>query len=120
MAAYDYYHLTKSYRDAKGKKHNRCVLGMGRLEEFTRGEREELADMLTVMIEKGQCVMHENIQLYEKAIELYAKYRESKYARENDPILIPSLIPPNYFQHFFCSFVVQSYCVSTKVCLRNP
>ena len=32
----------------------------------------------------------------------------------------PSLIPPNYFQHFFCSFVVQSYCVSTKVCLRNP
>ena len=88
VAAYDYYHLTKSYRDAKGKKHNRCVLGMGRLEEFTRGEREELADMLTVMIEKGQCVMHENIQLYEKAIELYAKYRESKYARENDPILI--------------------------------
>ena len=88
VVAYDYHHLTKSYRDAKGKKHNRCVLGMGRLEEFTRGEREELADMLTVMIEKGQCVMHENIQLYEKAIELYAKYRESKYARENDPILI--------------------------------
>lgn len=32
----------------------------------------------------------------------------------------PSLIPPNYFQHFFCSFVVQTYCISTKVCLRNP
>lgn len=32
--------------------------------------------------------MHENRQLYEKAIELYAKYRESKYAQENDPILI--------------------------------
>ncbi len=88
LAAYNYYHLTKSYRDAKGKKHNRCVLGMGRLEGFTKREREELADMLTVMIENGQCVMHENRQLYEKAIELYAEYRESKYAKENDPILI--------------------------------
>ena len=88
MAAYDYYHLTKSYRDAKGKKHNRCVLGMGRLEEFTERERDELADMLTVMIEKGQHVMHEDRHLYEKAMELYAEYRESKYAKENDPILI--------------------------------
>lgn len=88
LAAYDYYHLTKSYRDAKGKKHNRRVLGMGRLEEFTEHEREELADMLTVMIEKGQCVMHEDRHLYEKAMELYAEYRESKYARENDPVLI--------------------------------
>ena len=31
----------------------------------------------------------------------------------------PSLIPQNYFQHLFCSFVVQSYCISTKVCLRG-
>ena len=32
----------------------------------------------------------------------------------------PSLIPQNYFQNFFCSFVVQTHCISTKVCLRNP
>ena len=88
VAAYDYYYLTKSYRDAKGKKHNRCVLGMGRLEDFTKRERDELADMLTVMIEKGDYIMHENSKVYDKAMELYAEYRESKYAQENDPLLI--------------------------------
>ena len=51
-----------------------------------------------------------------------AKYHHGEQQVENadDLDLNPSLIPPNYFQHFFCSFVVQSYCVSTKVCLRNP
>ena len=88
VAAYDYYYLTKSYRDAKGKKHNRCVLGMGRLEDFTKRERDELADMLTVMIEKGDYIMHENSKVYDKAMELYAEYRESKYAQENGPLLI--------------------------------
>lgn len=39
------------------------------------------------MIEKGQGVLCENKALHEKALELYLKYRESKYARENDPIL---------------------------------
>lgn len=85
---YEYYRLRKSYRDANDDTHHRTVLSLGRLDGFTNLERNELADILTVMIEKGQCVMHENRQLYEKAIELYAKYRESKYARENDPILI--------------------------------
>ena len=88
VAAYDYYYLTKSYRDAKGKKHNRCVLGMGRLEDLTKRERDELADMLTVMIEKGDYIMHENSKVYDKAMELYAEYRESKYAQENGPLLI--------------------------------
>lgn len=88
VATYDYYHLTKSYRDAKGKKHNRCVLGLGRLEEFTRTERNELAGMLTAMIKNGQYIMHENSKVHEKAIELYAEYRESRYALENDPVLI--------------------------------
>lgn len=85
---YEYYRLRKSYRDANDDTHHRTVLSLGRLDGFTNLERNELADILTVMIEKGQCVMHENRQLYEKAIELYAKYRESKYAQENDPILI--------------------------------
>ncbi|MCQ2256852.1 MAG: hypothetical protein MJZ41_02520 [Bacteroidaceae bacterium] len=85
---YEYYRLRKSYRDANDDTHHRTVLSLGRLDGFTNLERNELADILTVMIEKGQCVMHENRQLYEKAIELYAKYRESKYAQENDSILI--------------------------------
>ena len=88
MTVTDYYRLTKSYRDAKGVKHSRSVLCMGTLDGFTARERDELADLLTIMIEKGEYMMHENRQLQEKAMELYTKYRESKYARENDPILI--------------------------------
>lgn len=84
----EYYRLTKSYRDAKGVKHNRSVLCMGTLDGFTARERDELADLLTSMIEKGQYLIHENKQLLETAVELYTKYRESKYAKENDPILI--------------------------------
>lgn len=87
IVAYDYYRLTKSYRDAKGASRKCSVLCLGTLDGFTQTERNELADMLTSMIEKGQSVMHDNRSLYEKAMELYVKYRESKYAQENDPVL---------------------------------
>ena len=87
IVAYDYYRLTKKYRDGKGNPRSRSVLCLGTLEGFTKAERNELADMLTVMIEQGQSVMSFNSALYEKAMELYVKYRESKWALENDPVL---------------------------------
>lgn len=87
VKGYPYYRLTKSYRDANGNPRTRSVLCLGELEGFSKEERDELADMLTVMIEKGQYVMHENQKLYEKSMELYSKYRESRYALENDPLL---------------------------------
>ncbi|MFA6728228.1 MAG: IS1634 family transposase [Prevotella sp.] len=86
--AYDYYRLTKSYIDTDGKTKHRSVLCLGELEEFTKDERNELASMLTVMIESGQSVISENRALHEMAIRMYAKYRESRYAQENDPRLI--------------------------------
>ncbi len=88
IEAYDYYRLTKKYRDCKGIPRSRSVLCLGTLDGFTKAERNELADMLTVMIEEGQSVMCFNPALYEKAMELYVKYRGSKWAQENDPVLI--------------------------------
>ena len=87
IVAYDYYRLTKKYRDGKGNPRSCSVLCLGALEGFTKAERNELADMLTVMIEQGQSVMSFNPALHEKALELYVKYRESKWAQENDPVL---------------------------------
>lgn len=86
--AYDYYRLTKSYVDSDGKTKHRSVLCLGELPDFTKEERDELADMLTVMIEQGQSVANENQKLYEEAMTQYVKYRESRYAQENDPVLI--------------------------------
>ncbi|MEG1581327.1 MAG: transposase, partial [Bacteroidaceae bacterium] len=60
---------------------------LGTLDGFTKTERNELADMLTSMIEEGQSMMHDNQLLYEKAMDFYVRYRESKYAQENDPVL---------------------------------
>ena len=76
--AYPYYRLTKSYRDSNGRPCTRSVLCLGELEGFEKEERDKLADMLTSMIEKGQYVMSDNPKLYEKALELYAKYRSSR------------------------------------------
>lgn len=87
IVAYDYYRLTKSYRDEKGNTCKRSVLCLGTLDGFTKAQRDELADMLTSMIESGQYVSSDNKQLYEKAMELYVQYRSSKYAQENDPVL---------------------------------
>lgn len=87
IVAYPYYRLTKSFRDAAGVKRNRSVLCLGTLDGFTESERNELADLLTVMIEKGEYVMHDSQPLAQAAMGFYVKYRESKYARENDPVL---------------------------------
>lgn len=84
---YDYYRLTKSYRDADGRTRKRSVLCLGRLEGYDKRRREELAAMLTEMIERGQSVMSDDKQLYEDAMSFYVKYRGSKYALENDPLL---------------------------------
>lgn len=86
--AYDYYRLTKSYIDADGRTKHRSVLCLGELEGLTKEERDELADMLTIMIEQGQSVICEKKNLYELSMRMYVKYRESRYAQENDPRLI--------------------------------
>jgi transposase len=85
--AYDYYRLTKARLTPEGKKRNEYLLCLGALEGMTKAERNELADMLTVMIEEGQGVMSFNPVLYEKAMEFYLKYRESRPAEESDPVL---------------------------------
>jgi transposase len=85
--AYDYYRLTKARLTPEGKKRNEHLLCLGTLEGMTKAERNELADMLTVMIEEGQSVMSFNPVLYEKAMEFYLKYRESRPAEESDPVL---------------------------------
>ena len=85
--AYDYYRLTKARLTPEGKKRNEHLLCLGPLEGMTKAEREELADMLTVMIDEGQSVMSYNPVLYEKAMEFYLKYRESRPAEEFDPVL---------------------------------
>ena len=85
--AYDYYRLTKARLTPEGKKRNEHLLCLGALEGMTKAERNELADMLTVMIEEGQSVMSFNPVLYEKAMGFYLKYRESRPAEESDPVL---------------------------------
>ena len=84
---YDAYRLTKSYRDSTGKERKRHVLYLGRLEGLTKAERNALAWMLTRMIEDRQAVMSDNPTLYEMAMGFYLKYRETKYAQEDDPVL---------------------------------
>lgn len=87
ILAYSYYRLTKSFRDASGKIRKRSVLCLGELEGYTKAEREELANMLTEMIENGQSVMTDNSRLQKDAMDFYLKYRKSDYALENDPVL---------------------------------
>ena len=87
ILAYSYYRLTKSFRDSSGKIRKRNVLCLGELDGYSKGEREDLADMLTEMIENGQHVITDNPKLRKAALDFYLKYRESDYARENDPVL---------------------------------
>ena len=84
---HDAYRLTKSYRDSDGKERKTHVLYLGRLEGLTRQDRKELAWMLTEMIENRQSVMSENTALYEMAMDFYLKYRQTKWAQEDDPVL---------------------------------
>ena len=87
ILAYSYYRLTKSFRDSSGKIRKRNVLCLGELDGYSKGEREELADMLTEMIENGQHIITDNPKLRQAALDFYLKYRKSDYARENDPVL---------------------------------
>ena len=87
FVVYDYYRLMKARLTPDGKKRNECLLGLGQLEGLTKRERNELADMLTSMIERGQTVMSFNPRLYEFAMEFYVKYREKHPAAESDPVL---------------------------------
>ena len=84
---HDAYRLTKSYRDSDGKERKAHVLYLGRLEGLSRQDRKELAWMLTEMIENRQAVMSDNTALYEMAMDFYLKYRETKWAQEDDPVL---------------------------------
>ena len=85
--AYSYYRLTNSFRDSSGKIRKRNVLCLGELDGYSKGERKELADILTEMIENDQHVVTDNVKLRQAALDFYLKYRDSEYARENDPVL---------------------------------
>jgi transposase len=84
--AYDYYRLTRKRYDqwGKGKVEHFCL---GQLEGLTRRDRDELADMLTLMIEQGERAMSFNPRLYELAMDFYVQYRESHPAEDYDPVL---------------------------------
>ena len=84
---HDVYRLTKSFRNSDGKECKTHVLYLGRLEGLTRSDRKELALMLTQMIEQHQAVICDNRMLYELAMGFYLKYRETKYAQDDDPVL---------------------------------
>ena len=84
---HDVYRLTKSYRNSDGKECKTHVLYLGRLEGLTRSDRQELALMLTQMIEQHQAVISDNRMLYELAMDFYLKYRDTKYAQDDDPLL---------------------------------
>ena len=83
----DAYRLTKSYRDSGGKERKSHVLYLGSLDGLSKSDRTELARMQTEMIEHRQAVMSDNASLYELAMEFYLKYRETKCAQEDDPVL---------------------------------
>ena len=84
--AYDYFRLTRKRYDASGKEKPEHFC-LGQLGGLTKSDRNELADMLTVMIERGERPLSFNASLNELAMEFYLKYRESRPAAEFDPVL---------------------------------
>lgn len=84
---HDVYRLTKSFRDSSGSERKAHVLYLGSLEGLTKSDRKCLASMLTQMIERHQAVICDNRALYEMAMDFYAKYRETKWAQDDDPVL---------------------------------
>ena len=84
--AYDYFRLTRKRYDRYGRQQvdHFCL---GRLEGLAKRDRDELADMLTVMIEQGRRAMSFKPVLYEMAMEFYVKYRETHPAEDYDPVL---------------------------------
>ena len=86
FVAYDYFRLTRKRYDRHGRQQvdHFCL---GRLEGLAKRDRDELADMLTLMIEHGRRAMSFNPVLYEMAMEFYVKYRETHPAEDYDPVL---------------------------------
>ena len=84
--AYDYFRLTRKRYDHYGRQKvdHFCL---GQLDGLTKRDRDELADMLTVMIEQGRRAMSFNPVLYEMAMDFYVKYRETHPAEDYDPVL---------------------------------
>lgn len=78
---YKYYRLCESYRDEKGRACRRMVLGLGELTELpSEKDHAELAELLTLMIEKGECLFTENKAVYNKALDVYNTYKTSQRA----------------------------------------
>ena len=79
MVPYTYYRLCESYRDVNGKVKQRTVLGLGELLEFpTEAERNELAGLLTSLINEGTGRVCDNPHLYDAALGIYGKWLEEK------------------------------------------
>lgn len=79
MVPYTYYRLCESYRDANGKVKQRTVLGLGELLEFpTEAERNELAGLLTSLINEGSGKLCDKPHLYDAALGFYGKWLDEK------------------------------------------
>lgn len=84
MLPYRYYRLCESYRDGNtGKPRQRVVMGIGELRGMDSDEDiQELARLLTSLIDKGEYVFSDRPAVYEKALELYNRYRCQKLDEE--------------------------------------
>jgi len=79
MVPYTYYRLCESYRETDGKVKQRTVLGLGELLEFpTESERNELAAILSEMINEGSCRLCDKPKLYDAAVSFYGKWLDEK------------------------------------------
>jgi transposase len=75
---YTYYRLSEAFRDAEGRSRNRVVMGLGELTGLSKAERNELGDLLTVMIDRGEMALSTNVQVQELALHYYNLYCESR------------------------------------------
>ena len=75
---YTYYRLSEAFRDAEGRPRNRVVMGLGELTGLSKAERNELGDLLTVMIDRGEMALSTNVQVQELALHYYNLYCESR------------------------------------------
>lgn len=73
---YDYYRLSEAYRDADGKPRKRVVMGLGKLDGLSKNERNELGELLTAMIERGEIAFASSEKLNNLALDFYSKYQE--------------------------------------------
>lgn len=80
MVPYTYYRLCESYRDADGRTKQRTVLGLGELLDYPEAsQKQELADLLTEMINEGTYRICDNPKLYDTALGFYGKWLDEKH-----------------------------------------